>query len=662
MGEVYEAADLVLNQHVALKLIRPESRTDPRLISLLRDEVRKARAVSHANVCRVYDLERDEVTGLSFVIMELLRGETLHARLNREGPFRPADAMPILGQIADGIDAIHAQRMVHLDLKPANVMLESQNGSAPRAVVNDFGLAQSHAPKDSSDSTESLLEYKGGTPLYMAPERFCRGAALTAAVDVYAFGLIAYEMLAGSAWPGPPGIAPPSLRAAVPDVPAAMDAMVKRCLSPQPLDRFPSCGAAMESLKVGSEAAASWRPWKRWSRRRLAIAGIALASAAGVVAFRTSGPEPTAAALRWYNEGIEAIREGTYYKAVRALDQSLKESPGFPPTHASLAEAWVELDSPERAAEEMLAATGPETARYRIGSRRSETLQAIHHTVTRDFASAAADYKRLAESAPADERPRAMVDLGRALERAREPRKAMEQYETAVRLDPNYGGAYLRLGILAGQLQQADKMAQALQRAESLYEAASNLEGVTQVFYQRGTYALRHAHLNDAAQWLERARQSALATHNPHQEIRALQQLGAVAYQKGDTAAGQKFAEEAIREARASNIEFLAARRFHRSRKRREWAGRVRAGDRVLQRSASHRPQLPQREPGGPGTRQSRRHRHPDRAEESAARQVQQALGWFQANGYPGEASTCLVHLGALPPGSRRTRRGRVSL
>ncbi|HEY1497077.1 MAG TPA: protein kinase, partial [Candidatus Solibacter sp.] len=549
MGEVYEAADLVLNQHVALKLIRPESRTDPRLISLLRDEVRKARAVSHANVCRVYDLERDEVTGLSFVIMELLRGETLHARLNREGPFSPAEALPILRQIADGIDAIHAQQMVHLDLKPANVMLEPQSASAPRAVVNDFGLAQSHAPKDSSDSTESLLEYKGGTPLYMAPERFCRGAALTSAVDVYAFGLIAYEMLAGSAWPGPPGIAPPSLRAAVPDVPAAMDAMVKRCLSPQPLDRFPSCGAAIESLKVGSEAASSWRPWKKWSRRRLAIAGIALASTAGVVAFRTSGPEPTAAALRWYNEGIEAIREGTYYKAVRALDQSLKESPGFPPTHASLAEAWVELDSPERAAEEMLAATGPGTARYRIGSRRRETLQAIHHTVTRDFASAAADYKRLAESAPADERPRAMVDLGRALERAREPRKAMEQYETAVRLDPNYGGAYLRLGILAGQLQQADKMAQALQRAESLYEAASNLEGVTEVYYQRGAYARRQAHLNDAAQWLERARQSALATHNPHQEIRALQELGAVAYQKGDTAAGQKFAEDAIREA-----------------------------------------------------------------------------------------------------------------
>lgn len=125
MGEVYEAADLDLHRHIALKLIRPESRTDPKLLSLLREEVRQARSVSHCNVCRVYDLGRDEASGVAFVTMELVRGETLRARLRRSGSFQAAEALPLLRQIAEGMDAIHACRVLHLDFKPANVMIET---------------------------------------------------------------------------------------------------------------------------------------------------------------------------------------------------------------------------------------------------------------------------------------------------------------------------------------------------------------------------------------------------------------------------------------------------------------------------------------------------------------------------------------------------------
>lgn len=641
MGEVYEAADLDLNQHVALKLVRPESQESPKLLSLLRDEVRKARSVSHRNVCRVYDLERDDAAATCFVTMELIRGETLHARLRRTGIQTPVRTLPIVRQIADGMDAIHARQMLHLDLKPANVMLESGDTESPRAVVMDFGLATSHAPLDSSESTYSLLEIRGGTRAYMSPERFFPGSRLTAAADVYAFGLIVYEMLTGAAWSDAPGAPPPT----VPNLPAGWNRLLKGCLSPAPEDRFRSCGEAVDSIeKPPSAIATVFRGAAGRRRAIIAIAALAVLAAAALV-FRTSQRTLSPTAQRWYDQGVDAIREGTYYKAVRALDQSLKESPTYPLTRASLAEAWLELDSPERAGEELLKAGGADESGYRIDSRQREFIQAIRETVTRNFSSALAHYQHLAHSASPVERPGALVDLGRALEKAKEPKKALEQYEAAVHLDSNYAGAYLRIAVVAGQLQQWDRFAQALAKADMLYDASSNLEGVTEVFYQRGTFANRQARSSEALQWLEKARQSAMATQNPHQEIRALYQLSAVAYQKGDTATGQKFAEDAIRHARDNNIEFLAGRGFNdlgnALTARGEFAKATEYFNEALRIARNyHGERLEATALYSLGSLAIRM------KEASGARQVEKALTWFQANGYPYEASLCLLTLG----------------
>jgi eukaryotic-like serine/threonine-protein kinase len=648
MGEVYETVDLDLRQDIALKLIRPESRTDPKLLSLLRDEVRRARSVSHRNVCRVYDLEHDQATGVVFVTMELVRGETLSARLKRDVPFKPAEARQLLCQIAEGMDAIHARGMLHMDLKPANVMLEPSGGETPRAIVTDFGLAKSLKPLDSVESTRSLVEFNGGTPLYMAPERFIPGWQLTPAADVYAFGLVAYEMLAGSIQLPQRGSPPPSLRSVVPGTPAEWDAMVKGCLAPSPADRFPNCGAAIGSLDGAGGSPARGKTGLRRHWRSLALATAIAALAASFFFLRPVRPPASAAALRWYNEGVDAIRQGTYYTAVRALEQSLKESPGYPLTHASLAEAWLELDLPERASEEMLRATAPEGSGDRISARDRERLQAVRNTLTRDFGKAVAGYTRLAATAPTAEIPRSLVDLGRALERSKEPRKAIDSYESAVHLDPNYAGAWLRLAVLEGQFQQSEKMADALQRAESLYEASSNVEGATEVFYQRGAYANRQSRLNDAAKWLERARQSALVTRNPHQQIRALYQLSGVAYQQGDTAAGEKLAEEAIGEARESNIEFLAGRGFLDLGNAMSTRGNFVKATEYFNESLRiarnyHNGRLEATALYSLGMNANR-----TRVDAAGAHQVEQALAWFQANGYPTEASYCLVALGRI--------------
>lgn len=647
MGEVYEAADLVLNQHIAIKLVRPESRTDPRMLSLLRDEVRKARSVSHPNVCRVFDLEQDEVEGVVFVTMELLRGETLEAILRRRKCFTPAEALPVLRQIAGGMDAIHACRVLHLDFKPGNVMLDSRDGEAPRAVVTDFGLAQSHAPADSAESTHSMVEYKGGTPRYMAPERFSSVGRFTPAADVYAFGLVAMEMLAGSHAVRIPGAPIPLLREAAPDAPPRWETVFRRCLAPKPEDRYPTCGAAVEALDGAAGRSRFVPAWTRARRRTVLLAAAAITLAAAAWILRPTPPSASAAALRWFNQGMDAIGEGTYYKAVLSLDQAIKESPGFAMAHAGLAEAWSELDSPERAAEEMLRISGPEGAASHLPSSRDrDYIQAILHTVNRDYGKAVADYEHLTQSVSATERPRALVDLGRALERANEPRKAADQYEVAIRLDPNYAGAYLRLAILAGKGQKSDKMAQALDRAQSLFEASSNLDGATEVFYQRGVYANNRAQLDEAQRWLERARQSALVTRNPYRQIGALLQLSAVAYQRVDTSNAQKLAEDAIREARANNIEFLAGRGFldlGNSFLTRGDSGRATEYFNEALRIARnyHRGQLEAMALYSLGSIGIR-----DRKDEAGARQMEQALAWFQANSYPAESSKCLLFLG----------------
>jgi serine/threonine protein kinase len=660
MGEVYEAADLELHQHVALKLIRFELRNDPKYISLLKEEVRQARSISHPNVCRVFTLERDEVSQDVFLTMALLRGETLEKRLRR-GPVDLQEARRILRQIADGMDAIHAHPMLHLDLKPANVMLDSSPGGrtdqASRAIVNDFGLARSLAPLDPLETTRSILEVNGGTPLYMPPERFIPGAPVTRAADVYAFGLIAFELLAGPGSRWQPGRPPPPLRSILPDMPPEWEAMVKGCLAPAPGDRFPDCGTAMKSLDAPAPPVETTAPpvSRTASLPRLRKHWLSLASIAGAVVLASAAfffwparPLASAAALKWYRQGVDALREGTYYKATGLLGQSLKESPGYPLAHASLAEAWLELDSPDRASEEMLRASAPGNSSDRLETRDRERLEAVHSTLTRDFPHAVAVYTRLAESAPATDRPGALVDLGRALERATEPRKALDEYQKAVSLDHNYAGAWLRLAMVEGQLQQAAKMADALQHAESLYEAASDLEGETEVCYQRGTFASRQSRLNDAGEWLERARKSAVATRNPHQQIRALYQLSAVAYQKGDTVTAETLGKQAIEEAHAANIEFLAGRTYldlgNAMRTRGDYAKATEYFNDLLRFARNyHNGRLEATalySLGGIANRQ-----HPDA---EGTRQIEQALAWFQANGYPSEASYCLVLLGRI--------------
>ena len=179
MGEVYRADDLKLAQPVALKFLPPEVDHDPARLMQLHSEVRMARQVSHPNVCRVYDI--DEVDGHTFLSMEYVDGEELGSLLRRIGRFPVERALEMSRQICAGLAAAHERGVIHRDLKPANVMLDG----AGKVRITDFGLA--------GVTGETV---RAGTPAYMAPEQLA-GSEVTAQSDIYALGLVLYELFTG---------------------------------------------------------------------------------------------------------------------------------------------------------------------------------------------------------------------------------------------------------------------------------------------------------------------------------------------------------------------------------------------------------------------------------------------------------------------------------
>ena len=179
MGEVYRADDLKLGQPVALKFLPPDVDRDPARLTQLHTEVRMARQVSHPNVCRVYDI--DEVDGTTFLSMEYVDGEDLSSLLKRIGRFPEDRALEIARQICAGLAAAHERDVIHRDLKPANVMLDGTG----KVRITDFGLAGA--------SGEAI---RAGTPAYMAPEQLS-GQEVTARSDIYALGLVLYELFTG---------------------------------------------------------------------------------------------------------------------------------------------------------------------------------------------------------------------------------------------------------------------------------------------------------------------------------------------------------------------------------------------------------------------------------------------------------------------------------
>jgi serine/threonine protein kinase len=247
-GEVYRAEEHPGGRPVAVKVLSSSLVAHPPAVARFLDEVRSARALRHPNVIEVLDWG-SRPGGGPFLVMELLRGEKLTCRLAQTGALPPPVAVDYAVQTASALAAIHDRGIVHRDLKPDNLFLVA--GGAPgrcdRIKVLDFGEAKRPGAVEAYQTHAGALI---GTPLYMSPEQ-CEGAReLDARSDLYALGLILYEMLCGL----PPFAArtlseiihmhrhlrPPRLRGRAPSVPRRLAAVVHRALAKRPADRFSS--------------------------------------------------------------------------------------------------------------------------------------------------------------------------------------------------------------------------------------------------------------------------------------------------------------------------------------------------------------------------------------------------------------------------------------
>ena len=317
MGELYEAEDLELQERVALKTILPHIASDERAIGRFKREVHLARQVTHPNVCRIYDVFRHKDTARSagtpaadvvVLAMELLHGETLAARLRRDGPLSTAEILPLVDQMASGLTAAHQAGVVHRDFKSDNVMLVKPRADGEtRAVITDFGLAWRSAQNESTALALAMsAEFEiCGTPAYMAPEQV-EGGPVTPAADVYALGVVLYETVTG-AWPfvgeTPIKMAtarlhepPASPRVHVADIDPHWEETILRCLARRPEDRFASAADVVTALHGGRVEPGAGAPSKprRWTAAASwATALIVATVAAGYFAYaRYAGSGP----------------------------------------------------------------------------------------------------------------------------------------------------------------------------------------------------------------------------------------------------------------------------------------------------------------------------------------------------------------------------------
>lgn len=266
---MYEARDLELASRVALKTLRPEISSDSSALARFKQEIQLARRVTHPNVCRMFDIARHrQPEGGSpdrvFFTMELLEGDSLANRLRREGRMRLEDSLPLIRQIAAALQAAHNAGVIHRDFKPSNVLLVEHGAPEcpTRAVVTDFGLARPKADTTlGSESFVRSITAPGqllGTLAYMAPEQL-EGREATPATDVYALGLVIYELVTGRRpFPDDAPLAgaflrikqpPPSPRIYLPDLDARFEQSIMRCLSTDPAMRLQSAQEVVESCE-----------------------------------------------------------------------------------------------------------------------------------------------------------------------------------------------------------------------------------------------------------------------------------------------------------------------------------------------------------------------------------------------------------------------------
>lgn len=482
MGDVCEAEDTQLGDRIALKTIRMDVAANPRILARFKTEIQLAKRISHPNVCRIHDLGIDERASgqIVFLTMELLAGDTLARRL--EGARLTLDETgQIAAQIAAGLDAAHSAGVIHRDLKSSNIILTGSNAQL-RVVITDFGIAHAASKQDSSAALTLTGEIVG-TPDYMAPEQL-RGEATGPAADIYAFGLMLFEMITGRrafTAETPLGAAvkrlhepPPTPRLYARDIPQEWEIAILRCLERDPGARFQTAGEVIRAIekKRGSTIGEAWRAFR--SRRTLALTLLitALATAGVLVPIalhRHAGPQavnqpaiaipphfPDTAKMH-YERGLYfwnlRTQEG-FLKAIEEYEKATKADPQYALAYSGL--AWV------YAMQGGLKAPGMVLPEAKKSAERAISLDA-----------------KLAPAHAALAFVRFYYDW--------DWKGAEDEYKTAIALDPNYASAHSNYAILLAvrnRFREAEDQAKLAEQADPVSAAVAT--GLGRIYYWSG--------------------------------------------------------------------------------------------------------------------------------------------------------------------------------
>ena len=309
MGEVYKARDTRLDRTVAIKVLPAHVAADPDLKQRFEREAKTISSLNHPHICTLYDIGSQD--GINFLVMEHLEGETLAQRLEK-GALPLDQALTFAIEISDALDKAHRQGIVHRDLKPGNIMLTKAG-----AKLLDFGLAKPTAMAMGADSAMPTMS-KGltgqgailGTLQYMAPEQL-EGEDVDARTDIFAFGAVVYEMVAGKkAFEGKSQASligsilkdePRALTELQPVSPQALDRVVKKCLAKDPERRWHSAHDLHDELKWVAEAGAdavvaaapsSAQPTGRRQVTWLVGSAVVASAVAGFAVWSLTRPSP----------------------------------------------------------------------------------------------------------------------------------------------------------------------------------------------------------------------------------------------------------------------------------------------------------------------------------------------------------------------------------
>jgi serine/threonine protein kinase len=320
MGEVYEAFDTELQEHVAIKTVTSTACDSIQAVRYLKAEVQLARRVSHCNVCRIYDFGTHEMAPsggeVHFLVMEFVEGQCLGKKL-REGGALPIElCQSIAHQLLLGLRAAHEAGILHRDFKSDNVMLRTDGNGKMTPVILDFGLAKALNESGLIATTRHQGQSMIGTIGYMAPEQV-EGEPLSTSSDLYAFGVVWFEMLTGRLpFEGDTPVAAAMARLRRPPVPPSrlnsavpkwLDDIVLRCLSRHRVNRFSTAQQVLEALEKWPSAPSSARRSPR-RQQRWAVGTLVIIAGTAAMSLASLWQPPNLSAAPWRVASIPTQR------------------------------------------------------------------------------------------------------------------------------------------------------------------------------------------------------------------------------------------------------------------------------------------------------------------------------------------------------------------